>query len=743
MKSWRQKKTTDLENRFILAAKYGNLQQVKEYWRQNASVNAPGTDGWTALHWACRKGHGNVVQWLVQSGCADVDAPGRDGETALHCACQQGHKDIVKYLVDDCGANTKAKAADGRTPFDVAWQERKTDIVQLLSNLPKAQPLSQSKISSAAVPCAKLEQRLIEAAKNGHLDRLKECCRRNVNVNAQGSDKWTALHWASRNGHLPVVRFLVHGGQANVELKTSRGWTALHWASTTGQLAVVRILVLECGADTAAKTNSGSTPLHLAQQNGQPEVVTFLSNLPVRRPVAERVTDEAADAKLEQRFLDAAKNGYLDHVTNCWLQNVNVHAQGSDGWMALHLASFQGHLNVVQWLILHGHVDVEVTTNSGWTALHCACQSGQVEVVKFLVHAGGANANAKSVDGKTPFDMAWQKRHFDIVKLLSDLPYDRPTSDADGSLDVPCTNLEQRFLDAAQNGHLDQLTECCRLQVNVHACTSNGWTALHWASGNGHFGTVQWLVQSCQMDVDTQGLDGETALHCACQSGQLDVVKYLIEDCGANTAAMAADGRTPFDVAWNERKNNVVEYLSDVPKRSQVSTGSYSSKADSSTYSTVPESLTSSENSADDRARYEEELVHGRMELERMLDDPTAEPTDWSIRYLEDCTDHFNSKVLGEGAFGKVYFGCDKVLGFQFAVKQVPLSVPDEDAFNEIILSFKREISVRFCAFVFHFRRVLPHHDFCSGTETVPSSQYRGFVRISHRNARKKSMFGV
>jgi hypothetical protein len=206
--------------------------------------------------------------------------------------------------------------------------------------------------------------------------------------------------------------------------------------------------------------------------------------------------------------------------------------------------------------------------------------------------------------------------------------------------------------------------------------------------------------------------------------------EVLIRDCGAQTEATTADGKTPFDIAWQERKNDVVVYLSDLPTKNPPSTGRSSSIADSSTDFTIKQSLATSENSNDDRARFDEEIANGRMELERMLNNPTAEPTCWSIRYLDDCTDNFNSKVLGEGAFGKVYFGCDKVLGFQFAVKRVPLSVPDEDALNEIIRSFKREISVRIFSLLckIFFTILIINSD--TGTQAVSSPQYCGFVWI-------------
>ena len=80
--------------------------------------------------------------------------------------------------------------------------------------------------------------------------------------------------------------------------------------------------------------------------------------------------------------------------------------------------------------------------------------------------------------------------------------------------------------------------------------------------------------------------------------------------------------------------------------------------------------------------------------MEILINDPTANPIVLSLKYLELCTENFTSKVLGSGAFGKVFFGCDKELGVQIAVKCSELHITDQATLDEIALSFKREIAV-------------------------------------------------
>jgi ankyrin repeat protein len=54
--------------------------------------------GRTALHWAARKGHLSVVQYLVQECRVNVEAATIDGTTAFGWASWQGHGPIMEFL---------------------------------------------------------------------------------------------------------------------------------------------------------------------------------------------------------------------------------------------------------------------------------------------------------------------------------------------------------------------------------------------------------------------------------------------------------------------------------------------------------------------------------------------------------------------------------------------------------------------------------------------------------------------
>ena len=77
--------------------------------------------GCTALFWAAKHNHKEVVQFLLEKD-AYIDAGTGMGGAPLHIAAYEGHSEIVKLLISQ-GANAEAKTAQGETVFDFANEE--------------------------------------------------------------------------------------------------------------------------------------------------------------------------------------------------------------------------------------------------------------------------------------------------------------------------------------------------------------------------------------------------------------------------------------------------------------------------------------------------------------------------------------------------------------------------------------------------------------------------------------------
>ena len=80
---------------------------------------------------------------------------------------------------------------------------------------------------------------------------------------------------AAFEGYYDIVSYLIESG-ADVDLTSRNGATALHAASQEGHLEIVRILVDDGKADVDIKMNDGATAMDLAASHGHVDVVKFL-----------------------------------------------------------------------------------------------------------------------------------------------------------------------------------------------------------------------------------------------------------------------------------------------------------------------------------------------------------------------------------------------------------------------------------------------------------------------------------
>jgi len=95
---------------FFYAAKYADVEGIKELIAQKANLNHVDNDGHSSLHYA----HIDVIEMLVKLG-ADINYQDEDGETALmsHVFKEEEVKLLLKL-----GANTSLKNSEGKTAYE-------------------------------------------------------------------------------------------------------------------------------------------------------------------------------------------------------------------------------------------------------------------------------------------------------------------------------------------------------------------------------------------------------------------------------------------------------------------------------------------------------------------------------------------------------------------------------------------------------------------------------------------------
>ena len=116
---------------------------------------------------------------------------------------------------------------------------------------------------------------MIYAARMGEVDEVKALLADGVPVGFRDASGWTALKWASSEGHEAVLALLLESGAAEDELESpppvegGGGGSSLHWAAYKGHVALVWRL-LTCKPPLSPKTldAEANTPLHLAAAGG-------------------------------------------------------------------------------------------------------------------------------------------------------------------------------------------------------------------------------------------------------------------------------------------------------------------------------------------------------------------------------------------------------------------------------------------------------------------------------------------
>ena len=104
------------------AVQRGDRQALLTLLKTHADVNAPQSDGATALHWAAYLDDADTTALLIKAG-ARVDTPNNYGVTPLSLACGNGNAAVIDQLLK--GGADPHRASRGRhAAFEYAGREK-------------------------------------------------------------------------------------------------------------------------------------------------------------------------------------------------------------------------------------------------------------------------------------------------------------------------------------------------------------------------------------------------------------------------------------------------------------------------------------------------------------------------------------------------------------------------------------------------------------------------------------------
>ena len=154
-------------------------------------------------------------------------------------------------------------------------------------------------------------------------------------------------------------------------------------------------------------------------------------------------------------FLRAAQSGVVEVLRELYefCGPDIVTATDEDGYTALHRASYNGHIEAVEFLLSVG-ARVDVRTADGWQPLHSACRWNKAEVASLLLQ-NGAVINAQTNGKQTPLHLAACNDRAKATLLLLLSHRDIDVSLRNGQDETALTIAER----SGQNSYLFEMTD--------------------------------------------------------------------------------------------------------------------------------------------------------------------------------------------------------------------------------------------------------------------------------------------
>ena len=452
--------------------------------------------------------------------------PNRFGARSIHTAAKEGHVNVVNTLVKK-GENVDAKTGDGLTPLHVAVEAGKSAVVECLLGNGADVHLKGGKQQETALHIAAR----IEEAKGERCTKM--LVQSGADPNLPMGDGRTAVHIASSNGNLAVLRSLLQNG-GDAQISDKEGETALHKACKACNFQIVRELIQfihgfigNC-TDYVNKVNAkGETALHytcIISKN--------LLHFPEEdKLIVKMLMDNNADVTVqtvtaqESAFHYVSLSGNAEilqeilNKTNVGLTQLIVNKQNTLGWAPLLAAASRGHNEVVN-ILLKYNARVDVFDNEGRSPLHLAAEYGSMEVCQLLLEKN-AFVNSKTKQGLTALHYASSKGNVDLIDYL--------VSKHGASIESLTIKKQTPMHLAALNGKLEVCQKLMDLEAMVDFNDDLDQKPIHLAAQNDHTDVVKLFLDNRPSLVSATTKDGNTLAHIAGKKGSVDVLKAMFD----------------------------------------------------------------------------------------------------------------------------------------------------------------------------------------------------------------------
>ena len=561
------------------AIERGDVAAARALVQKGADVNAPQSDGATALHWAVYRDSVDAVDMLMRAGAKS--AANREGMTPLAMAALYGDPRIVDRLLKG-GADAKALGPNGESMVMFAARNGNPDVIRLLveagANVNAREPLRGTTALMWAVEqkhpeavAALLKAGADPAARSGgaglprnyiaprvNTRAVEEAQKRRERAKAAGRTYEQQLEFEYQNGQDlggPRNAFTANraggagqAGQPPADAAQQPAAPAQPPATTDQAPAVAN------AAGGGAAPQAGGRPSTGAQ--GAPSGVEG-------RGAGGRNGGgggaQGAGAAQAAAASDAGAAEPLDDDSEVVV--AGLVGGGGGGLTPLVFAAREGDIESAK-LLLDAKADINEPTEYGWTPLLTAVNNRNYQLAKLLLDRG-ANPNLANKGGWTPLYLATDNRNIEG----GDYPVPKPDMD---HLELIKTLLEKG---ADPNARVKDNT-LTRTIFTMQWFYENGATAFIRASQSSDTALMKLLLDY-KADPKAVTAQGDNALTASAGIGWVDGVTYerspkenleavrMLLELGLDPNGANQEGRTPLMGAALKGRPDVIQLLVD------------------------------------------------------------------------------------------------------------------------------------------------------------------------------------
>ncbi|XP_065649232.1 transient receptor potential cation channel subfamily A member 1 homolog isoform X2 [Hydra vulgaris] len=560
----KQKKADALNKASLLtlhqAARDGQVKTVENYLSQygkdRRKVNKKDEEETTALHYAVRYGHFNIVKLLVENG-ASVNIQGEYGATPLHYAARYMKKTDIEQM-----------NIENKEPSATIQKYHS------LSQIEKFGMLHGSKKNLSKVPKFDISKKSIKRKIHGSFDEFNLLYVNNFidsNIKTLYSEPSVVFHSKRHNsfhygyentnkkeGNSAVV---ILGDLSQQEMANMKSVDALilppiknvSFSEVELDQNSSRISTVVSAANISSDYNFpvNNCSEHISASNNSFDQVSFENVSSADINAKEKLVKKKPYLfKRKRNNNKAHQNSILMYLIE---QKANINSKDFNGSTPLHYAAMRGNAVAVEMLLMQKNINIEATDQSKMTPLHCASSAGSFDVCHLLLEHG-AKIICQDKENMTPLHFAAMEGHLDVVQLLFDYAESRGGITLIAKLIFSADQDEQSALHlAVENNHIDIVKFCINKGSNVNLVKANMNSPLHLACTSGFLEIAKLLIENGAV-IESKNSLQETPLHRAALFNRTEIIEFLL-DKGADVNCRDKDNETPLLMAV--RKNNV------------------------------------------------------------------------------------------------------------------------------------------------------------------------------------------